>query len=775
MTLRFSAVFTCFCVLVAGEALAAPTPAAAADASDTASAPAGLEEIVVTAQRREENLQHAAIAVTAVSGSELGDAGAIKVQDLTQLVPSLQVATAAGPYPLFYMRGVGNFNGNAFSDSAVAFNLDGVPIERPSSTAGTFYDLSRVEVLKGPQGTLYGRNATGGAINVITNKPSDELSGEATIDVGNYDTKNVNAVLNVPLNPTIAARLAVQSTYHEGYLSDGTDDENGKAARLQVKITPSDTFTVDTSADYYHQGGKGPGATLLQSGVPGFVDGNPRIGNTSPAINAIYSKTFYFLAGNTLGPLLDQTLVVTPPANVQQDNDYWGLGATAEWKTDAGTLTVIPAYRHASLDYVSTAAGFLIDQQETDKQGSLEARFASNTGNPLSYLAGVYFLDEKINANAIYDQQYNQSTQAYDLTTKSYAGFGRLTYAVTDAFRLTGGLRYTDDQKSMNGVLNASSVVCPGVFIPPPAGPQFCFGGAGQITVPSPPLVQSPSDSWKETTWRASAEYDVTPTSLLYAAVETGFKAGGFFFTNDNPAYQPEKLTAYSIGSKNRFLDNKLQLNAETFYWLYKDQQISHLGQDSAGTIIFPTNNVGKATMKGVELEGQYLITATTLFMADMELLDAEYDDYAYDVPNFGAPPTTGCPYAPIAGGQYQINCSGKVPPQAPKRSFNFGLQQTVPIGDSSLVADVRTHYQSATLTGLEFAEIEMQDSYWMTDATLGFHAPHDRWVVTGYINNISDTTVVQGTFPGPLAGFALTAATLRPPRTYGARLSIKF
>jgi iron complex outermembrane receptor protein len=451
------------------------------------------------------------------------------------------------------------------------------------------------------------------------------------------------------------------------------------------------------------------------------------------------------------------------------------LGATVDWKTDAGTLTIIPAYRHGELDYLSTAAGFLIQQNETDKQASFEARFASNSNQPLTYLAGVYYLDEKVGGNAKYDQQYNQSTQNYDLSTKSYAAFGRLGYAITDTVRLTAGLRYTDDKKSLDGGVNASGVICPGSFIPPPFGPQFCFGGVGQQVVPNAPLVTSTSDSWKETTWRAGAEWDVTPASLLYVAAETGFKAGGFFFTHDDPTYQPEKINAYSIGSKNRFLDNRLQLNAEVFYWIYKDQQISHLAQDSAGTVLFPTDNVGTAKIKGVELEGQYLLTKTTLLMADLEFLDAKYDDYTYTVPNFGAPPTTGCPNTATADGKYVINCSGTTAPQSPKRSFNFGVQQTFPIGESSLVADARTHYQSQTQTGLEFTPLEMQDSYWMTDATLGYHASKDRWNVTAYVNNIGDKTVVQGTFPGPLAGFALTAATLRPPRTYGVRLGVKF
>ena len=730
----------------------------------------------MTAQRREESLQHAAIAVTAVSGDKLAQAGAVKVEDLTQLVPSLQVAAAAGPYPLFYMRGVGNFNGNALSDSALALNLDGVYLARPSSAAGMFYDISRLEVLKGPQGTLYGRNATGGAINVITNKPTDDLSGEFTADFGNYRAKNFDGYINVPFSSVVKARLSVQSTEHAGYMSDGTDDDYGRAARLQVLITPSDELSIDTSADFYHQGGKGVGATLVQPG--GFVDGNPRLGNTSPAINAIYSQTFYFLAGNTFGPLLTKTLLINPAdTNVQQDNNYWGVSTNVDWKTDAGTLTVIPAYRHGSLDFTSAAAGFLIQQQETDKQGSIEARFASNANQPLTYLGGIYYLNEKIDVgNATYDQEYNASAQQFDPSTESYAAFGRIGYAITESFRLNAGARFTDDHKSFDGTLNAASTVCPGAFIPPPFGPQFCFGGVGQVTQPSLPIDEHASDSWRQTTWRAGAEYDLSSASLLYAAVETGFKAGGFFFSHDDPTYQPEKITAYSIGSKNRFLDNRLQLNGELFYWIYKNQQVSHISVDSTGTVIFETDNVGKAKMKGFELEAEYLPMANTLITSDVDYLDAVYDSYSYLYPNLGATPVTSCPYAlTTTGADYTVNCGGRTPPQSPRWSANFGLQQTIPLGYGSVVGTINTHFQTETLTGLEFSTLEEQPSYWLSNATLGYRAPQDRWSITGYVNNLANKTVIAGTFAHPLAGAELTAATLRPPRTYGVRLGVKF
>lgn len=744
--------------------------------ADTSAQSQGLQEIVVTAQRREESLQHAAIAVTAVSGDKLAQAGAVKVEDLTQLVPSLQVAAAAGPYPLFYMRGVGNFNGNALSDSALALNLDGVYLARPSSAAGMFYDISRLEVLKGPQGTLYGRNATGGAINVITNKPTDDLSGEFTADFGNYRAKNFDGYINVPFSSVVKARLSVQSTEHAGYMSDGTDDDYGRAARLQVLITPSDELSIDTSADFYHQGGKGVGATLVQPG--GFVDGNPRLGNTSPAINAIYSQTFYFLAGNTFGPLLTKTLLINPAdTNVQQDNNYWGVSTNVDWKTDAGTLTIIPAYRHGSLDFTSAAAGFLIQQQETDKQGSIEARFASNANQPLTYLGGIYYLNEKIDVgNATYDQEYNASAQQFDPSTESYAAFGRIGYAITESFRLNAGARFTDDHKSFDGTLNAASTVCPGAFIPPPFGPQFCFGGVGQVTQPSLPIDEHASDSWRQTTWRAGAEYDLSSASLLYAAVETGFKAGGFFFSHDDPTYQPEKITAYSIGSKNRFLDNRLQLNGELFYWIYKNQQVSHISVDSTGTVIFETDNVGKAKMKGFELEAEYLLMANTLITSDVDYLDAVYGSYSYLYPNLGATPVTSCPYAlTTTGADYTVNCGGRTPPQSPRWSANFGLQQTIPLGYGSVVGTINTHFQTETLTGLEFSTLEEQPSYWLSNATLGYRAPQDRWSITGYVNNLANKTVIAGTFAHPLAGAELTAATLRPPRTYGVRVGVKF
>jgi iron complex outermembrane receptor protein len=350
-----------------------------------------LAEITVTAQRRTESLEHAALAISALSSDELTSSGATRVQELTSLVPALQVSTAAGPYPLFYVRGVGNFNGNPLSDAALALNLDGVYIARPSSSSGMFYDLERVEVLKGPQGTLYGRNATGGAINVITRKPTEDFNADASMDFGNYALRKFDAAVNIPFSPTIAMRVAGQTVDHDGYLSDGTDDEKSRAGRIQFRFIPTESVSLLASADYAHMGGVGVGATTLSSNVPGFI-GGPRAGNTSAAANALYSQTLVFPGGDFLGPLLaNPGDLLSLPHSIYQDNNYWGTSATLDWTTAAGTLTVIPAYRHSSLDYFSTAAA-----SRSDSPSSTSRPPSKHGSRPTRTSRGIISLDSII-------------------------------------------------------------------------------------------------------------------------------------------------------------------------------------------------------------------------------------------------------------------------------------------------------------------------------------------------------------------------------------------
>lgn len=748
-------------------------------------ADSGLVEIVVTAQRRSESSQRAPIALSVLSGDALAQADISRPTELTNVVPSLQVAAAAGPYTLFYLRGVGNFNGNSLSDSAVAFNTDGVFVGRPSSTTGFFYDVDRIEVLKGPQGTLYGRNATGGAINVISKRPDlNAFGGDVNVEYGNYATVRADGAINVPISGDMAFRAAGIYVNHSGYMQDGTDDQKDYGGRLSFLAEPNDDLHIFVVGDYFHQGGNGVGAT---------PDGTPlsdRVGILSGGGQAFYAAQPNTLNGRTFRGI---------DVDSYQDNHFWGLSSTVDWTVPGGTFTLIPAYRSGHLDYASLASGFYIRQKEDDNQKSFEGRFASKFDGPVNFIAGAFVYDEDNSVPLVaYNHQSNASFQSIETVTNSKAGFAQLTYDVVKNVRLSLGGRYTHESKDFSGTLAAPSVVCvfptqyfptytPGcpdapqlpynVYVPPV--PHFVPGADGTIGTLAglnETGANARQTSFSKFTYRGGIDWNVTDQNMLYASYETGFKSGGFFFSTDNGVYQPESLSALTIGSKNRAFDNKLQANVELFYWRYKDQQVSHLGVDSAGIAIFPTQNVGRGVFKGFELDLQYLPLPGTLLTGDIQYLSARYNNFVYSTPNFngGVSNGTGCPSDGAPGLFYTVDCSGKQPPNAPLWTVNLGAQQTVSLsGGNKLVGSVRTHFQTTTLTGLEFEPVETQGSYWLADGALSFLTSDDRFSVGGYVNNAFNRTVIGSTFPPPFGFF--TVSTLRPPRTFGLRVGYKF
>lgn len=777
--LRGTALAVAFCAMPV-LAQTAPDPAPAASTAQ----PAGLTDIIVTAQRRSENLQKAAVAVTAVTGDALVAAGVSKPAELTALVPALQVQPASGPYNLFYLRGVGNFNGNALSDGAVAFNFDGVYVGRPSATTGFFYDLDRVEVLKGPQGTLYGRNATGGAINVLSRKPQlGGFGGNASVEYGNYNAVTAEGAVNVPLGDKVALRAAGTYVSHDGYMKDGTDDQKDGGGRLSLLAEPDDTLKILLVADFFRQRGAGQGGTPVELGVDG------RDGFLSPQGQAFMAKQPNTVLGTTFTPLTTRPYL---------DDNYWGLSGTIDWRTSIGTLTIVPAYREGSVKFLSETPGFYLRQREKDSQSSIEARLASSESHPLRYLLGAFYYHEINDVPEFYvNQQSNVNLDQYRQRDESEAVFGRLTYAVTPALRFTAGARYTHEIKGLDGTLQGAVRACtnttsyyptytPGCpnAVPMPLAatvpqPNFNPFIDGSVTIPS--FVDNTGgnalhNSVGKFTYRVAADWDVTARNLVYASYETGFKSGGFYFTSDNGVFQPEHIEAWTIGAKNRFMGNRLQLNLEAFYWRYSNQQITHLILDSAGNAVFGTQNVGRASYKGFEIETRYLATPTTELNADLQYLDAKYDAFVYQTPNqnSGHGNGTACPNVGTPGANYLLDCSGQTPPYAPKWTINLGVRQTIPLADGGrFMISARSHFQTNTLTGLEFLPNEYQPAYWLVDGDVTYAFAGDRITITGYLNNAFNKTVIANSGPVPFSFY--TATSLRPPRTYGARLGVKF
>lgn len=771
---------TCICAaLLSASAVALVTPALAQEQSAATDSDGGIADIVVTAQRRAENLQKVGVAVSAVTGEDLAKAGISQPDDLGKLVPALQVQPSAGSGVSIYLRGVGAQSGNAYAENAVSFNFNGVYIGRPTAPVGTFFDLERVEVVKGPQGTLYGRNATGGAINVLPRRPElGRLSGSIDLEYGNYDNKRGAAALNLPLGDKVALRIAGQIVDRDGYLSDGTQDEKGQAARVSLLIKPSEDWSMLLVGDYFHLGGKGQGSVLAPgSGFPAGTGGNTapplgdRIGASDPRSIAALAAYLATIPGppfcGGFGNLLTSGCVITPANDSRLDNNYYGVSATIEGDMGFATLTVQPAYRRTETNENGYIPGFRINKVEATDQMSLEARLTSKADQRLRYVLGGFYFHEQQEANNFFNLG-NLSNNRFvtRLKTESKAVFGQFTFDVTDRFRLIAGGRYTNEVK------DALTQSAPG-GLPRPISPPLSAPFGGHL-------------EFKKFTWKAGVEFDAGPQSLLYANVATGFKSGGFF-TALPPVntFQPEKLTAYTIGSKNRFFDNKLQLNVEAFYWDYKDQQVTFVGGIQAGPLVQSggiTLNAGQATMYGADVEAVFAPTRADRFTANIQYLHGKYDKLVFDAfSNTGASIRQGCTILSSRLANpgvnnarfYTTDCTGKQTINSPKWTFNLGYQHRFELGDMNLTVGADTQIQSGRELSLNYLPETRQGSYMMSNAFIALDNPEQGWSISGYINNIEDEEVLSNAGLKPIADVVYVA--LRPPRTYGVRLGYKF
>ncbi len=732
--------------------------------------PPALAEVVVTAERREQNLQRTAVAVTAVTGQQLAQRDIVNMDQLSQAVPALQAQQGTGPYTSVIVRGITTAVVNVFGDPSVAVNMDGVYLARPTSLHGLFYDLDRVEVLKGPQGTLYGRNATGGAVNLVSRQPAYSLGGDLMAEYGSYNQLVTSGDLNVPLAKDLAARIAFQTVRHDGYFSDGTGDEDQQAVRVSLRADPTESLKLLLRADYARENDRGQGATAYCSAA------SPAPVNSAGALCPV---TGGFYGPSPWTSIVTQSPAVTPPGLVPLPNtafnkgDHWGVSQETDWKVIGGTLTFIPAFRSDDVDYLSPVAGGMIRETEHSHQTSAELRFASNTDQPLRYILGGYLFNGATSGNAVYDAQTAgvNPVQALDVSDFTYAVFGQATWSVTSSLRLVGGLRYTYERKKTNSQNAIYTYFTPQAA---PLVPTTAFQVFGFPTVGS--------KAWDQTNWKAGFEFDLASKSLLYANVSTGFKAGGFFF-NPIPGagntYDPEKVTAYTVGLKNRFLDDRAQLNLEAFDMEYSGQQIATLLFAQLGPALipyFPNQNAGKARIRGGEAEAQFLATPNTLLSADVQYIDAKYKTLVYQ----SGVPAPVCPSAfvpPPNGPVFSIDCSGRPELMTPKWTINLAAEQTFPLpGGGDLVLGVNTRHETARYTNLSYAPFTVAPSYWRTNATLTYNTPDRRLSITGYINNIENKAEPEGIGTGlNFPTIPLLPVTLKPPRTFGVRVGAHF
>jgi iron complex outermembrane recepter protein len=722
-------------------------PIASAAATPVPDSGSGLEEIIVTASRREENLQKESRAITALSAEDLQQNDVYNAQALNALVPGLSIANS-GDQLQVYVRGIGDRTVTAQTDPGVAFNYNNIYLPRAWESTLTLFDTERLEVVKGPQGTLYGRNATAGALNVIPVAPSlDSTGGYVEAEGGNYKEHRFDGALNVPLNDWIAFRGSFQTVQHDGYLSDGSDDADSQAFRFQMLMKPNDDFSLKFSLDYTHNGGHGQGSVIL----PLVDPKNPWLSQANPITNA-------YLATSFLQPLpfLD---------NEFQNVNTWIASADIEWNLPGMTLTVIPGYVQGNEKTLTYAGSILTPEQTNSTQESLEVRLSSaGSGSALSWVVGAFGSHEDLSELDFTDEGAILGTFITDfptLTDRTWAIFGESKYSVTDRLRLIAGARYTWEQKQADGSTTTNPA---DDFIYPTAASTFFSG----------------RQDWSAVNWRAGAEFDVTPQSMAYFTASTGFKAGGFYAAQPPNTYEPEKLTAYELGIKNRFFDQRLQANIELFHWDVSDLQEQFIAPvNPAPGIGLVTKNAAKATLNGVDLSVSALVTPDDLFSVETEYNRAKYGDFQFDTVFLSATPETGCLVGPAvnpaSGATGHLNCSGFQLVNAPLWSGAASYQHTFHLPDSSsLVFNVSEHFSSSYWLATDFTPQEHAPAYALTDAILTYNLTGSRVKFSAFVRNIENKPVydyaVQNNYvPG------IASVDIGPPRTYGLRVRYTF
>ena len=700
-----------------------------------------LGDIIVTANRRDETVQKAALAIQAFSAETIRTEGVTQAKDLSKLVQGLQIGVI-GSTTQIYIRGIGDNSANPLSNPGVAFNVDGVYVGRPEAVTSNFYDISRIEALKGPQGTLYGRNASGGAINLVTNSPDFAgLHGSFDASIGNYDLFRIEAAANVPLGSTLAARIAVNRVKRDGYLTDGTADDDQFAGRIKLLYKPSDDLSLLLTGDAARVRGAG-GGWVFRPKRPG---GSNWEGSTDPRANAYVAASFNRLL---------------PPGGTDSfvHNNYYNASAQLDVNLGFANLTVIPAYRRTEIATRSYNASRITFTSTAD-QYTGEVRLANSTPG-LKWVAGFYAFRE-VNPGTIRTEKgpYVNATLPYEPKGTAFAGFGETSIGVFDRARLILGARYTSEKRTLTGTFTSN-------LTNPPTLLETFFG----------------NKTFRSFTWKAGAEYDISPTSLLFITAGTGFKAGGITQTvpPDN-IYQPEKVLAFEVGSKNRFLDNRLQVNLEGYYWKLTDQQNAFLFFDSLGVNNLTVINAGKGRIYGFNLDVVAKPTSNDTLHGAVEYANSEYTEFQYKLPIFAySPVTNGCRSLGRAPGTspiplLTIDCSGYSFPHAARWSGTADYTHTFDLSSGGAVdASVSGRFSAPLWLGIDFIQASRAPSFAILNAFVTYRSPQRNYSLTAFVRNINNGVELAG---GQQPSFAngLYSASISPPRTYGVQLHLNW
>lgn len=857
--------------------MAAPTHAQeAVAAAPTASEAdqAGIVDIVVTAQRREENVQKVPIAVTAITGSTLLSRGVTDISMLSKFVPGFSFGrTGSDARPA--MRGIRTANNEVNGDPVIGYYIDSIYQSRTSQAILGFVDVSRVEVQRGPQGTLYGRNTIGGNITVTTNQPTNKIDYGATITVGNFNRYRVEGFVNTPLSDSVSVRIAGAGENQDGWVKN---DYNPSASLFDVKQRyirgslkfEQGGFKAVLRADYSHSGGNGDSAFGYKQ-IGTYYD----LATCQPLFNA--SLLLINSRGNNRDAVADCTTTAATPTTAtgvgvdlgipiyrpndiyRIDNDYRTFrdlaqfGASLDMSYDLGSLTLrsitgyvdFKANRTSDSDFSSSTIAIDL-QNTTTNTFSQEVQILSKPGGTIDYVAGLFYYRDRLGSKFI-NQQLPAIVRSTAITTpvlrpqgngvynynrtrlESKAAYAQITAHLNDQLSLTGGIRYTSDHKeffnaSANGILPLPVAGQPNpltlITIDTPLVPDSVFGvrptncgGAVTATINIDSAGRYVGANYcprtfNQVTYRAGVDYQLSPHSLLYASVSSGFRSGGFnagqLQAASAPTFNPEKVTAFEIGSKNRFFDNTVQFNVSAFYNRYSDLQEPRpviIGSTVISTIF----NAATARAYGVEFETVWQPTPAFTIGGNLSLLNAKYSrfenvplPYASSILVNDATVTSptvvngvtiaaagqrrmfapGYSCTPIAGtggaGQpalaFGCNLSGNNIPHSPRYSGTVYASYEIALGGGGTLTPFAAVSFSGAYDEQSFNDrVGRSPAYAKLDLTLTWK-PNDNLQLELYGNNVTGETVRTIVSYG---GTPLQAS-YEPPAMYGLRLTIR-
>lgn len=707
---------------------------------------AALQEVVVTAQKRAQTVDSVPLAVTALDMSKLRAAGVSAVRELTSAAPNVQIhAIGVDGYLGITIRGISNLDYTPLGNPAVSTYIDGVYVTQPTGFADEIYDLERVEVLRGPQGTLYGRNATGGNLNIVTADPKQTFGAYADLSYGNYNDVRADAMLNAPISDTLAVRAAMSIHRSDGYFdTENTTPRNyGAADDVAVRLTslwiPVDAFRWRLSFDGFVSNGT-PGAAIETGANQQPLDG--------------------------LSPYRQPTSGDPIPDNYVQSG---AIRSRMDWRaTDHLTVSYIAGDQHIRQSYQWATAGQLAPLDEpgfkqydgdTDSSQSHEVNLVLDTQR-LKNVLGANYLREVIVQNLYaVDPIYGIASEPYNIDgdKTSWGVFDQATLSLSQALRFTAGGRYSHDKQQQDSI---SAIICsaaPGMTLAEAA--SLTQGAAGCFP---PTAYPAASGRWSKVSWKVGLDYDISESTLVYASVTTGYKQGGVPIgivpPGLPPTYKPETITSYEAGTKARLLDRALSLRFAGFYEDYSNLQITQLVTTPSGAGAIYTTNAGKSGIYGAEVETEWKATRSDYVSAFFTYLHARYDEYGDAIDS-----RTNDVIPSLAGNQL---------PNAPELSVRVEYRHDFVLGNGGKIVPLGAVYWQSTSYSQPINDTYYKvGGYSRSSFRLAYTDPTARWQVEAFVDNIENHAVRDSDFSAANVVFSDFGA----PRTYGVRLSYRY